>query len=154
MIQLKSILCSLVLSLAVFSSSNLHASSGEQKQVFGDYEIHYMGLTSSFLKEDVAAAVGIQRSRSVGYLSISILHKQPQQALPVPVSGTVTGTIKNLIGQTRELQFKEIKEQDSIYYISTFKFDDEDLYSFHIQSQPENHGRRYDVKFSQRFYYE
>ena len=132
-----------------------HASSfGEQKQTFGAYEIHYMGLTSSFLKPEIAAAYQIERSRSVGYLSISILHKAPGAPMPLPVAGNVTGTIRNLVGQSRTLEFKEVKEQEAVYYISTFKIDNEDMYSFQLQAQPENHARSYDVKFSQRFYHE
>lgn len=129
-------------------------STGEQKQVFGDYEVHYMGLTSSFLTPAVAQAYGIERSRSVGFLSISILHKQKDQPMPIPITGTVKGSIKNLIGQARELTFKEIQETDSVYYISTFKFDDEDMYSLSLTVTPEGQARAFDVKFSQRFYHE
>lgn len=140
--------------LAVFSWSAWGASLGEQKQVFGAYEVHYMGLTSSFLKPKVAEAYGIERSRSLGYLSISILHQAKGEPMHLPVAGAVSGTIRNLVGQTRTLEFKEVKEQEAVYYISTFKVDDEDMYSFNLQVQPEQHSRRYDVKFSQRFYHE
>lgn len=138
----------------LFAATTQASSTGEQKQIFGEYEVHYMGLTTSFLSEDVAAAVGIKRSRSLGYLSISILHQAKGAPMAIPVTGKVTGTIRNLVGQTRELEFKEIKEQDGIYYITTFNFDDEDMYSFNLKAQPTNHQRAYDVKFSQRFYQE
>lgn len=145
-------LCSGLLLLA--ASLACANSTGEQKQVFGDYEVHYMGLTSSFLTPEVTQAYGIERSRSVGFLSISILHNQKDQPMPVPITGRVKGSIKNLIGQARELTFKEIKETDSVYYISTFKFDDEDMYNLSLKVKPEGQAREFDVKFSQRFYHE
>lgn len=137
-----------------FTNIAAASSTGEQKQVFGEYEVHYIGLTSSFISPDVAAAYGIERSRSVGYLSISILHNPKGANMPTPVAGKVTGTIKNLVGQARNLTFKEVREQDSVYYISTFKFDDEDMYTVELKATPENQKRTFDVKFSQRFYHE
>lgn len=134
------------------SSAALANSRGEQKQVFGDYEVHYIGLTSSFLTPEVAAAYGIDRSRSLGFLSISVLQNQPGQELAVPVRATLTGTIRNLIGQTRTLEFREIKETNAVYYISTFRFDDEDMYTVQLKATPEGQARTFDVKFSQRFY--
>lgn len=155
MLQLKGYVLAFFASAALLFAGMVHASSsGEQKQTFGDYEIHYMGLTSSFLKPDVAAAYGIERSRSVGYLSISILHNSADAALPQPVAGSLTGTIKNLVGQTRVLEFKEVREQNSIYYIATFKVDDEDMYTLNLKATPANQSRTFDVKFSQRFYHE
>lgn len=151
MLILKRLFSLMALSLAFLIAQPTMA---EQKQVFGDYEVHYMGLTSSFLKEDVAAAYGIERSRSVGYLSISILHQEKGQPMHLPVAGKVTGTIRNLVGQSRDLTFKEIREQEAVYYISTFKIDNEDMYNLHIKATPENQKRTYDVKFSQRFYHE
>ena len=64
----------LILALSVVSLQ-VSADRGEQKQVFGDYEVHYIGLNSSFLPEDVAEAYDIPRSRSLAYLSISVLKK-------------------------------------------------------------------------------
>ena len=57
-----------------------------------------------------------------------------------------------LIGQKKELQFKEIKERDAVYYISTFRFDEEDVYKITVQVSPEGESRTFDVKFDQRFY--
>ncbi|MFY9178828.1 MAG: DUF4426 domain-containing protein [Venatoribacter sp.] len=127
---------------------------GEQKQTFGDYEVHYIGLTSNFLTPEVAKAYSIERSRTLGFLSISVLKKQPQGQLAVPVAAKVTGSIKNLLSQERGLDFREIKETGSVYYISTFRFDDEDMYNLRLQVKPEGQERSFDVKFSQRFYFE
>ncbi len=126
---------------------------GEQKQVFGQYEVHYIGLTSSFLDAETAAAYGIERSRKLGYLSISVL-KTADNAAPQGVKASLTGTIKNLIGQTRSIDFKEVVETGAVYYISTFPFHEEEVYRIQLKVTPEGQTRTYDVNFSQKFYEE
>jgi len=139
--------------LVLLSAHAQAADTGEQKKVFGEYEVHYIGLNSSFLPEDAAAAYNIPRSRALGYLSISIL-KDEGGELAVPVSAKLTGTIRNLIGQVRELEFREIKETNAVYYISTFRFDDKDMYTIDLKATPEGQPRTFDVTFSQQFYQE
>lgn len=124
----------------------------EQKQVFGDYEVHYIGLTSSELDADVAHLYGIERSRSLGFLNISVLKKQPGDAMPIPVDAKISGRIMNLIGQSRELSFTRIQETGALYFYSTFRFDDQDMYNIILQVTPEGQQRTFDVKISQRFY--
>ena len=126
-------------------------SHGEQKQVFGEYEVHYIGLTSSELDKDVAKIYGIPRSNALGYLSISVL-KTGVSELPVAWNAKLEGTISNLVGQTRELSFKRIQESNALYFHSTFDFYDQDMYRIHLKVSPEGSDKTFDVKFSQRFY--
>ena len=142
----------LVLALSVASMQTI-ADRGEQKQVFGDYEVHYIGLNSSFLPEEAAEAYDIPRSRSLAYLSISVL-KTAKDTVPTPVTAELTGTIKNLIGQSRTIDFREIKETNAVYYVSTFRFDKNEVYRIDLDVTPEGSNRTFDVKFSQKFYQE
>ncbi|MFK4752318.1 MULTISPECIES: DUF4426 domain-containing protein [Oceanospirillaceae] len=144
----------LLLSLSALISPTVLADRGEQKKVFGDYEVHYIGLTSSFLSPDVASAYGIERSRKLGFLSISVLNNPNDDVLPLPVTATIHGTIKNLIGQESELEFKEIKETNAVYYIATFRFDEEETYRIRLDVAPDGSDKHFDVRFSQRFYEE
>jgi len=130
------------------------ADRGEQKQVFGQFEVHYIGLTTSFLTPEVARAYGIERSGKMGMLNISVLKNPGDDQLPKPRIAKVTGSLKNLIGQSKSLEFKEIKETNAVYYIATFRFDEEEVYRINLQVQPEGVNRSFDVKFSQRFYEE
>lgn len=135
-------------------SASALADRGEQKKIFGNYEVHYIGLTTSFLTEDVAEAYGITRSGSLGFLSISVLETFAQGGMPEARSAKMTGTLKNLIGQVNDLEFKEIRETNAIYYIATFRFDESETYRIHLEVTPEGYGIPLDVKFSQRFYEE
>jgi len=143
----------MVLATLTMFSLQAHADRGERKQVFGDYEVHYIGLNSSFLPEEASEAYDIPRSRSLAYLSVSVL-KNAGPDLPEPVTATLTGTIKNLIGQTRTIEFREIKETNAVYYVSTFRFDKSEIYRIHLEVTPEGESRTFDVKFSQKFYQE
>ncbi len=123
----------------------------EQKKVFGDFEVHYIAFTSSELDKDVAKIYGIPRSNSLGYMSISVL-KTGVSELPVAWNAKLSGTMSNLLGQTRELEFHKIQEKGALYFHSTFDFYDKDMYRFHIKVKPEGQKREYDLKFSQKFY--
>ena len=130
-------------------------SSAEQKQVFGEYEVHYMGLSSSFLTPEVAKIYDIPRSRALGFLNISVLQKTANDELPAALNATVSGKIRNLIGQSRDIEFRRVQEGKAIYYLSTFRFDDGDMYNFDLDVVPSNaQQKNFDVKFSQRFYAE
>jgi len=146
--RLMTLLLMLVTSLAMASQR------GEQKQVFGDYEIHYIGLNSTFLTPEVAEAYDITRSGALGYLSVSVLKNEAGNELPTAVPAKLTGQLRNLIGQSKTLEFKQIKERNAVYYVTTFRFDDGDMYNIFLQATPEGQTRTFDVKFSQRFYEE
>ena len=103
--------------------------------------------------KEVAEAYDIPRSRSLAYLSISVL-KNVKNDVPAPVTAELTGTIKNLIGQSRSIDFREIKETNAVYYVSTFRFDKNEVYRIDLDVTPEGSNRTFDVKFSQKFYQE
>lgn len=148
---MKPVLMTLFALISAFAPAAF-ADQGEKKQVFGDYEVHYIGLNSSFLTPEVAEAYAIPRSRSLGYLNICILKKTDQPGILDALTGRVSGTMKNLIGQKKQLEFREVKERDAVYYISTFRFDENDVYKIELQVSPEGETRTFDVKFDQRFY--
>ena len=126
-------------------------SMAEQKQSFGDYDVHYMALTSSELDKDVAKLYGITRSRNLGYMMISVM-KNGVSKMPVAWDGKLEAEMSNLIGQKRTLEFTRIQETDALYFYSTFDFYDKNHYRFHVKVTPQGEKRTYDVKFDQKFY--
>lgn len=150
--NLKSIFVSTSIFLLCLVSIN---ASAEQKFVFGDYEVHYIGLNSSILPAEVAKVYDIPRSGALGFLNISILKHTKGNPMPAAIDAKLVGTIRNLIGQKRELEFRRIREGKAIYYISTFNFDDGDMYNIDLDIVPSDAKQKnFDVKFSQRFYTE
>lgn len=129
-----------------------NASLAEQKKVYGDYEVHYIGLTSSELDRNAAKLYGIPRSRTLGYLSISVL-KTGISVMPVAWDATLTGVMSNLVGQEKTLTFTRIQEANALYFYTTFPILDDNMYRFKLKVQPQGEAREYDLKFSQRFYH-
>jgi len=102
------------------------------------------------LSPQVAKQYGIKRSRNVGYLSVSILKKGRTNAVDAQVSGQMV----NLLGQYKTLDFTRIQEGRAIYFISTFKFDEEEIYSFDIDLLAMKPKKELNLKFKQKFYRE
>ncbi|RKF15669.1 DUF4426 domain-containing protein [Alginatibacterium sediminis] len=116
------IVCLCLLSLSAYA---------EQKKQLGDWEVHYIVFNSSFLAASVAQQYDIERSKRLAVVNISVLDSK--QKLKPALDTLVSGSAKNLIGQTQSLEFKKVQEGNAIYYISNMRFDDQDLYTFNIE---------------------
>ena len=101
----------------------------ERKQTFGELDVHYSVFNSSFLQPDVAAAAGLTRRKTVGVLNIAALKDGKGQA------AKVSGTLKNLLGQTSELKFKQVLESGAVYYLAEFPLRQREMLTFNIQVQ-------------------
>lgn len=87
----------------------------ERKHSVGEYDIHYIAFNSGFLQPDIAAAAGLVRSKTQGVVNVSVVKDGK------PVAAQVSGQVKNLLGQDRQLTFKQLKEGDeAIYYLAQF----------------------------------
>ncbi|NMH59257.1 DUF4426 domain-containing protein [Alteromonas ponticola] len=118
----------------------------EQKQVLGDYEVHYMVVNSTFFTPEVARNYDLVRSRYNALINIAVLDKDSKKALDVALSGKAT----NLIGTTKPLNFKKVKEGESIYYLATLPVNDAETYRFVINVQIGNDSKQ--LKFQQKIY--
>ena len=118
----------------------------EQKKDIGNWEVHYMALTSTFLTPQVALNYDIVRSRYNGLINISVLDKKSKTAQSVVLNGEV----KNLLGVVKNLSFQQVTEGESIYYLATLSFSDQELYRFNITI---NDGTdQQTLKFQHKFY--
>lgn len=124
-----------------------HSSFAEQYQDFANLQVHYSALPSTFLKADIANQYGIKRSKYTGLINITLLNKQ---AGLQAVRGKLTGTGKNLLGQTETLKFAEIQEGDAVYYIATYPFRNEEIVNFTIKINTANKTNT--LKFQHKFY--
>jgi hypothetical protein len=140
----KLLITALALSLA-------SVSWAEQKQTFGDYEIHYSAFNSSFLQPKVAQSYSIQRSKYRGVVNITVLHKQPDGSTK-PVRAFIQGKMKNLIEQVNNLSFRPIIESDAIYHIAEFKISSEDTMTFNLDIKPNPNEKGFMLSFRQAVY--
>ena len=132
-----------VLFLLVLSSMPV---SAEQKKTMGNWDIHYIVIPTTFLTPEVARANNIQRSKYNALVNISVLDKRTKEAQEV----TVSGNARNLIGNNRTLDFKQVKEGQAIYYLATVNFDDKDTMRFSVDINQDNVSQQ--LVFQQRMY--
>jgi len=147
---MKKLLRTLTLLAFIWSIS----ANAQQAQNFEEYTVHYNALNSSLISPEVAKAYEIQRSDSRALINISVL-KNSENQLPTAVKATVTASGRNLIGQTRKIEMREIKEgDDAIYYIGELSVSNMETFDFSVMVTPEGHSKPFNVQFRQQFYTE
>lgn len=118
----------------------------EQKQTLGQWDVHYMVVSTTFLTPEVAKANNIVRSRYNALVNISVLDKDTQKA-QMP---SVTGTAKNLIGTSKPLSFRRVNEGDAIYYLAVLSYRNMETYRFNIDIQQGEETQT--LSFTQKLY--
>ena len=122
----------------------------EISQKFGPLEIHYNALTTDELLPEVARAYKIERSKTRGMVTLSVLKKNKLGALtPVPAKLTVYAT--NLTQQLSNITMREIKEGSAIYYIGEFRVAPPDTLKFNATVEVAGEPK-YDMTFDQKFF--
>lgn len=128
----------------------------EQKKVFdgpdgSEYEIHYIGFTSTFLDADVAKQYDIVRSRALGIINISVI-KVEQDGSRKPVGAVLQTKMTNDIQQNQFLSFQQIVEGPAIYYLAQLQFREGEVLTFDVSVFPEGSIKPLKFRFVQNFY--
>ena len=138
------------LSQLLFSQS----SFAEQKIEQGDIRIHYSVFPSNVIGSEIAAIYKIKRSGHRAVVNVT-----PQKVIDkentIGVRANVSGKARNLIGNTKTLEFREVIEGDVIYYIAEFSFSNEETFRFDIDILPDDKSNKnIQLKFQQKFFTE
>ncbi|GGP58046.1 outer membrane protein [Shewanella algicola] len=131
--------------------SVIGVAHAEQKQQVGNFDIHYMALNSTFITPQVAKTYGIERSGYNGLVNITVLNTQLPDNPAVEVE--ISGIANNLIDARMNLDFKEIREGNAIYYIAEVPFRDDQEVNFTVAIKYTNQLNT-TIKFKQKFYVE
>lgn len=124
----------------------------EHAKRFGDYEVFYSVLNSTFIKPDTASRYGITRAKDRALVNIAV-RKDSGQGNTSAHAVEISGSSSDLI-HSRPLDFREIREGDTIYYIAELTFRDKELRSFTINIKPEPTISAYTLKFSTTLYHD
>ena len=122
----------------------------EISQKFGPLEIHYNALTTDELLPEVARAYKIERSKTRGLVTMSVL-KQNQVGAPTPVPARLTVYVTNLNQQLATIEMREIKEGTAIYYLGEFRVSPPDTLKFTATVEVSGEPKR-EMVFNQKFY--
>ena len=138
--------CCLLLITALLSIT----LNAEQKKTFGDYDVHYSVVNSTFIAPDIVKNYGITRGKDRALVNIAIRKRQPKGRTKAQ-RGLVTGKSPDLI-HSAPLDFTEINEQDAIYYLAELRFNNKEMRTFTIKVQPDPNIAAYTLKFSKTLY--
>lgn len=132
----------------VLLTAFISSAFAENMQKLGSMNVHYIAIGSTFLTPTIAKTYGIERSRYNGLVNISVLdaNLKGNPAKTVLISGTA----KNNIGQSKTLDFKEVKEGSAIYYLAQLHYSNEETFHFAIKIDDGNGQKT--LKFDQKFY--
>ena len=133
----------LLTALALVMSTGAHA---EQKKTLGEWDIHYIVVNTPFLTPEVASRYGIVRSKYNALVNISVLDSKSKAAQRVSVSGSA----RNLLGNTKTLTFKKVEDGDAIYYLAVVSFRDQETFQFTVDVQKVNDTQT--LTFKQKMY--
>ena len=125
--------------------------ANEHQKDFGDYTLHVNALTTDQLPQDVAKEYRIPRSNSRAMLNVVITKKAADGDEPVP--GSVNANARNLAGQLKELEMREITEEKAIYYIADLSVDDKDTVTFDIDVVPVNESDPFKISYRHEFFH-
>lgn len=120
--------------MLLFSLLMQSTASAEEKTLLGDWEVHHIVLSTTFLTPEIAKANNIVRSKYNALVNISVLDSKDKTAQNV----SITGTARNLLGNSKKLSFKKVTEGDAIYYLAVFSFAHKEKLRFDINIQQGN----------------
>lgn len=123
----------------------------ESSKVVGPYEILYSVMPTTFISEKVAAAYQIARANNQALINVSVRKKEG--AIDVAQAAVVSGKYSDLM-QSKDLQFREVRETGAIYYIAAFRHSDKDLLRFDLKVQPDPGMPAQTVTFTRKLYVE
>ncbi len=127
----------------------------QQAMEFDDYMVHYNAFSTSLLTPEIAKAYGIRRSDSRALINISVMKKNGDQETTA-VKAKVTTTGRNLTGQTRNIEMREVdySEDAAGYHIGELSVRNLETFDFTVLVTPEGINKPYTVKFRQQFFTE
>ena len=128
----------------------------EQKKVFdgpdgSEYEVHYIGFTSTFLDPEIAKQYDIVRSRALGVVNISII-RVDKDGNRKPVGAVLQTKMTNDIQQSQFLSFQQIVEGPAIYYLAQLQYREGEILTFDVSVYPEGSVKPLQFRFVQNFY--
>lgn len=122
----------------------------EISQKFGDLEIHYNALTTDELLPEVARAYKIERSKTRGLVTLSVL-KPNKAGVPTPVPAKLSVYATTLTQQLSNISMREVKEGAAIYYLGEFRVAPPDTLKFTATVEVAGEPRR-EMVFEQKFF--
>ncbi|MFM1892675.1 MAG: hypothetical protein RLZ44_1752 [Pseudomonadota bacterium] len=127
------------------------AAPAENSTKVPGYTIHHNALTTDVLSASVASSYAIRRSKNRALLNVSVIKDAPGTT-GQPVAARVQAVARNLMGQSRDIPMREVREGTAIYYIGDFLVAHRDNLTFDLSVQPVDSDQTYTARLTQEFF--
>ena len=114
------------------------------------YTIHHNVLTTDFLAPNIASAYRLIRSKNRAMINVSVI-QDVEGTTGKPVMATISARAINLIGQSRNILLREIREGNAIYYIGDFIVPNNEQLIFVLDVTPDGAKKSYTAKLQHKF---
>ena len=146
------------ISVATLLSATAFAQINQTKEIktsekFGAYTVHYNVFNSKDIPAEVSKIYQLNRGRDIALINISVT-KTENGYTSLGLPAKVTGKANNLMQQSKNIEFMEIKETDATYYIAKFRHTNEEDFKFDISVIPEGETKPLSVSFTRRLFTE
>lgn len=115
------------------------------------FTIHHNAIPTALLTPEVAGNYNIVRSKYRGLLNVSVI-REVAGTTGQAVTARVSASALNLIGKRHQIDLREVREGEAIYYIGDFPIVDGETLNFTLEVTPEGATRPTRATFSQDFY--
>ena len=126
----------------------------QRSERFGPYELHYNVVNTTFLAPGVASAYGITRGDRRALLNLAVREHSggDPEAPAVGRPMQLKGRSWDLLQREEQLDFREIREGQAVYYIAEFEFLNEEWRHFELHFRPEGAEQTYSFRFRHKMY--
>lgn len=114
-----------------------------------DIEVIHNAFNSTFLDSEIARLYGITRAENLAVVNVSV---QRGEVIGAGVPASVKGSASNILHQVKPLEFREIREENAIYYIAPIRFDEGDTLTFTLDVTVEGEREPRRVEWQQKFW--
>jgi hypothetical protein len=110
----------LLMLLTVLSLALPAATLADNKvyKQYGPYKIFYSAFNSTFIDPDIAVANQIIRGKDKGLVNIAVVLESG-----TGVASVISGNVFNIFQMSQPLTFVEVREQNAVYYLAPFDFE-------------------------------
>lgn len=131
----------LVVLLGCLASTAVYAES----VTWQGYNIEYTTFVSTIIPPDIARAHDIVRGDNRIIANIAVLKDGK------PVTAKIEGSVTNLLNQQSQLNFREVREKDAIYYLANQLIDARDTLRYSLAITPSGSKASYHLQFKREY---
>ncbi|EAQ97673.2 DUF4426 domain-containing protein [Congregibacter litoralis] len=127
------------------------AAQAQLSERFGDYELHYSVVNTTFIEPEVAAQYGLARGSRRAIINLS-LREHLEDGSTVAREMDLDGRSWDLTQAQVDFDFIEVREGPALYYIGEFKFINREWRFFDISFTPEGSEETLNIDFKRQMY--